>query len=257
MKNRGKQLDLLVTFSLFIISAFVSFKLNLKPLTGSFLYLLIPSIYLSLRERKNYKKIFWAVLLLGGVLGFVFDFIEVFNKAWITNRLVLPWKIFGALPVDDLIGFLLMTLLIVVFYEHFIDDEKDRRISPHLIPTLIPSLLIALSVIILFPLRPDIFNIPYAYLYGGIAVIAFPVFYCIRRPKLISKFLKVAASFFVVWFIAEIVVLKTGGWYFAGEYIGTVHVFGVTFPFEELFFWMMFYAASMVAYYERVIDDER
>ena len=257
MKNRGKQLDLLVTFSLFIITAFVSFKLNLKPLTGSFLYLLIPSIYLSLRERKNYKKIFWAVLLLGGVLGFIFDFIETFNKAWITSRLVLPWKIFGVLSVDDFIGFLLMTLLIVIFYEHFIDDEKDRRISPHLIPTLIPSLLIALSIIIFFPLRPDIFNVPYAYLYGGIAVIAFPIFYCIRRPELISKFLKVAASFFMIWFVAEIVVLKTGGWYFAGEYIGTVHVFGVTFPFEELFFWMMFYAASMVAYYERVIDDER
>lgn len=210
-----------------------------------------------IREGKNYKKIAIAVLLIGGIFGFIFDFIETFNKAWIVDRLVFPWKVFGVLPIDDIVGFLLMTLFVVVFYEHFLDDEKNKRISPSLIFALAPSLLVTFAVVIVFLIKPNILQMPYAYFYGGLIAISFPVLYIFFRPHLLSKFLKIAAFFFIIWFVAEIVAIKTGGWYFPGNYIGNVSVFGVSFPFEELFFWMMFYAASISAYYEKMIDDER
>jgi len=63
--------------------------------------------------------------------------------------------------------------------------------------------------------------------------------------------------FFFVWFLAEIVVLKTAGWTFPGQYIGMVTILGVTFPLEELFFWMLWYSVTIISYYEFFLDDQK
>jgi len=254
---KKKKIDLLIL--LLLLGGGFGFTLvfNLKPLTGSILFLLIPSLYLAWRERKNFLKIFWAVFIFGGLFGFIFDFIQTFNKAWVVERLVMPWKILGIMPVDDLLGFLLMTLFIVVFYEHFLDDEKNRKISKNLIWSLVPALFAIGVIVILFLINPNFLRISYAYLVGGITAIIFPIFLSFYKPRLIPKFLKIGGFFFFVWFVAEIVALKTGGWIFPGEYLINVEVFGVSFPFEELFFWTLFYAAWVVSFYEFFVDDMR
>lgn len=202
-------------------------------------------------------KIFLAVLIFGGLFGFVFDLIETLNKAWVVERLVFPWKILGILPFDDILGLFLMTLFIVVFYERFIDDEKDRKISKNIIFALIPSILATIAIVVIFKVNPGALIIPYAYLVGGIAAIIPLIILIIYKPKLFPKFVFIAVPFSIIWFIAEIVTLKTGGWIFLGQYVGTVTVFGLIFPFEELFFWMMMYAASVISYYEFFLDDLR
>ncbi len=256
MKKINKRFDLFITFLLFGIATTLWLFFNLKPLTGGALSVLLPSIYLMAREKKNTLKIFLAVVIFGGLYGFVFDFIQTFNKAWLVERLVIPWKILGVLPVDDIIGFFLMTLFIVVFYEHFIDDEKNRRISKNLVWALIPSILATIAVVLMFLYVDKKFlTIPYVYLVGGIAAMIAPIVLSFYKPKLLPKFLLMSAFFFVIFFVAELVTLKTGGWVFLGEYIGKVTVFGLSFPFEELLFWMMIYAATVVSYYELFVDD--
>jgi len=42
--------------------------------------------------------------------------------------------------------------------------------------------------------------------------------------------------------------------YPGNNYVGWVNLFGITFPIEELLFWMLFYAASLVSYYELAVD---
>jgi len=253
----NKKIDLAVSFLLFGAAAIVSLIFNLKPLVEGTLCCLIPSIYLILRERKNFLKIFWAVIIFGVIFGTIFDFIETFNKAWVVTRLVFPWKIFGVLPVDDILGFMLMTLFIIVFYEHFLDDEKNPKISNNLKWALIPSLLILAFVLIVYLINPNLLEISYVYLLGGTLAIIFPIAMSLYKSRFLGKFLKLSAFFFIIWFILELVALKTEGWIFPGEYIGRVEIFGLAFPLEELFFWMMFYAATIVSYYEFFIDDKK
>ncbi|MCX6702943.1 MAG: hypothetical protein NTW60_03705, partial [Candidatus Wolfebacteria bacterium] len=213
------------------------------------------SLYLIVREKKNLSKVFWGVLVFGVLWGFVFDFLETFNKAWIVGRLVFSQRIFGILPVDDIIGYALMTLFVIIFYEHFLDKSKGKSLSGNLIWGILPFLLVVICILVFFPFYPDLFKIPFVYLLGGfIAVIptAVMIFY---KPDLLPRFFKIAAFFFLVWFTSEFIALKTGGWYFPGQYIGEVKIFGVAFPFEELFFWMMLYASSISAYYEFFLDD--
>ncbi len=254
----NKKLDLFITFILSAIALALWLFFNLKPLIGAAFFTLLPSIYLIKREKKNILKIFLATVIFGGLFGFLFYFIETLNKAWSITHLVIPWRILGILPLDDVITFFLMTLFVVVFYEHFIDDEKNKQISKNLLWALVPSILATITLVLLFLFSGKrFFLIPYAYLVGGIATITFPIVFIFYKPKLLPKLLSTAAFFFVILFIAEIVALKTGGWVFPGEYIGKVTVFGVTFPFEDLFFWVILYAASIVSYYEFFIDDMR
>lgn len=258
MKKINKRFDLFITFILLVIAAAGWLFLNLNPLIGGALFTLFPSVYLIKREKKNILKIFLATVIFGGLFGFVFYFIETLNKAWSIGRLVIPWKILGVLPIDDLLTFFLMTFFVVVFYEHFIDDEKNKRISKNIIWALTPSILATIAVVLLFLFtNKRFFMISYAYLIGGIAAITPPIVLSFYKPRLLSKLLSTAASFCIILFIAEIVALKTGGWVFLGEYIGKVSVFGITFPLEELFFWIILYAASIVSYYEFFVDDMR
>lgn len=254
----NKKFDLLLVIFLVVLGCFLTVLFNLKPLTGGFVSLLPPALYLIFRKKKNLKKIFWAVAIFGILFGFIFDFIVTLNEGWIVTRLVFPFRLFGFYPLfDDILGFMLMTLIIVVFYEHFLDDENNKRISKNLIRALvIPSIALTIMLIIYF-IDPDWLQIPYVYLIAGIAAIIFPLSIAWSKPRFLEKFLAVVAFFFGVWFLAELAALKTGSWIFPGQYIGRVEVFGLVFPFEELFFWMLFYAATVVAYYEHYVDDAR
>jgi hypothetical protein len=50
--------------------------------------------------------------------------------------------------------------------------------------------------------------------------------------------------------------VRLGYWAYPGtQYIGSVTLFGTTFPFEELFFWMLFYAPTLVAFYELFVSN--
>lgn len=253
---KGRHLDFLVVTLSFVVLTSAAFIFNLKPLIASFIILVIPSAYLMLREPKPVAKILWPVFLFGGLLGFVFDLAETFNRAWVMERLVFPQKVLGVVPVDDILGFLFMVLFIVVFYRHFLDRESGNKLSANLGWGIGASLLaFAGSIGIFFAVEPDMLRIPYAYLAGGILAVAFPAFVVIRNPRLVPKLLRLAAFFFFVWFAAEVIALKTGGWSFPGEYVAMVPFFGVSIPFEEVLFWMLLYAPAVAAYYEFFIDD--
>ena len=254
----NKKIDLAVVAFLIIVGSLIALFLSLKPLTGGIVGFLPAVLYLFLRERKNLKKISWAVIIFGVIFGFIFDFIATLNDAWIVTQVVFPWRLFGFYPlIDDIIGFILMTLIIITFYEHFLDDEKDSKVSKNLLFALVPTSIVLVVILVLYTINPFLLEIPYIYLVTGFLAIIFPIFAVLCKPALLGKLLKTAAFFFFVWFIAELVALKTGGWIFPGQYIGKVEIFGLMFPFEELFFWMLFYASTIVAYYEFFIDDKQ
>jgi uncharacterized membrane protein len=252
-----KQIDFLVIVGILIAAAWASILFHLKPLTGSFFYLVLPSIYLMLRKRKNYRKIFWSVVILGLILGFTFDFLAEFNGAWRVTSLVIPYRVFGVEPVDNVLGYVIMVLFMVTFYEHFIDDERNRRISKKASQLFLMVVVATILLVAAYLGNRTTLEISHMYLKAGLTILLLFIIYAFRHPKMLVKFSMLAFFFFPVWLVAEVVVLKNGGWYFAQQYIGWVTIFGVTFPFEELFFWMMCYAVTMIAFYEHFIDDEK
>jgi len=258
----GKRLDLLVMIGfLGLGSLYAYLTRNLffgKPLFVFVVYTVLPSIYLGLREKKNWKKITIVTLLLGGIFAFFLDFIAEFTLSWsVVSRVFTP-KILGVVPADNMLAYMMMTLATTVFYEHFLDDEKDPRISSNLIFGIVPGVVAVGLLLVIYFACPGLLHQRYPYLCLGLAAIIPPIIIAKEKPKLIRKMVTTAFYFFVMYFIIELFAVDYGWWIYTGDnYIGWLTIFGRTFPFEEFFFWMMFYAASLVSYYELFIDDLR
>jgi Na+/proline symporter len=126
----------------------------------------------------------------------------------------LPWKLFGFWPVENLFGYAFMTLFVVVFYEHFLDDERDPRLSRRHAKLFLFALVVVAAMIIAYALDPLALQFSHAYVYGGIAAILFPIMFGIYNPKIIPKFATLTAFFFLVWLLLEIVGVRLGNWAF-------------------------------------------
>lgn len=217
--------------------------------------LILPVIYLGLRKKKNWPKIFVSTLVFGGIFGFIFEFVMEYNRAYSVVSTLFPFKVFGVMPIDNVLGHMMMTCLTVTFYEHFIDREKHHSISKNLWHAVLPGVAAVAIIIITFFVKPDVLTMRYPYLYGGIAAISAPLYLAYKRPQFIRNMAETAAYFFFFYFIIELFAVNLKYWIYPGNnYIGWVTFMNITFPFEELFFWMLFYAATLVSYYELFVD---
>jgi hypothetical protein len=257
MKN--KRIDFLVVVILLILGASLAYFFNPGNFVFGFLYLGIPSFYLLWRKKENYKKIGWGLLIFGVLFGSIFDFIGSLNNAWSTERILMKPFVIGGWPIENVVAYLWMTLFILVFYEHFLDNKSHSRLSKKHSSLFIFSLLVLIFVFLAYSANYSALRFHHFYLYTGFAAILFPILFAFYNPKIIPKFATLAFFFFFVWLALEVVGVKNQNWFFpaAGDFVGTVTLFGAHFPFEEVFFWFMWYPAVIVAYYEYFIDDQK
>lgn len=109
----------------------------------------------------------------------------------------------------------------------------------------------------MFFLNKEKLNFKYSYL-----TIALPTFLPLAygifvRPKLFSKIIKIAPFFFSLFLLYELTALYLGQWYFLGNYIGNIKIAGLSFPFEEFFFWVIISSPTVIVIYEFFVDDEK
>jgi hypothetical protein len=240
MKINPKKIDLLVVVVIIILSTFLILKFDLKFLITGVLYLFAPSLYLLLRRTWDLKNILIASSA-SIIPGFIFSFLHTINGSWYIpqGQLIIPYRFFGVLPVDEIIWYFLFTFGITTFYEHFIEKEATKIVSKKFKYAFFVSSIVLAGVLLLYLIIPNILEIKYSYLFFSLIFII-PLLYLItKKPFFINKFSKIAVFFFFVFFVCELVAVKTGQWIFPGEYIGMVHFFGLSFPFEEFFFWII------------------
>lgn len=259
----GKKLDLLVLLGFtglefIIIYLFRNLFIG-RPLIVFAFLTVATTVYLGLREKKNWKKILLGTLILGPIFGFFLEFICEYTLAYSVTSRVFESKILGVLPLDNLIGHAEMVLLTIVIYEHFVDDEKRREISSNILFSILPALFAITVLLGVYFTKPDfLLRLNHPYFYLGLVAITPPVLLAIKKPNMIKKMIITASYFFVLYFVMEMYAVSYDWWVYTGDnYIGWLTIFGRTFPLEEFFFWIMFYAASLVSYYEIFIDDLR
>src|SRR5437868_2192078 len=90
--NTKKKLDLLVVFLLIFAAAFVSTYFRIDLIFSVFLYLGAPSLYLWMRERKNWKKILSASVVIGVLLGMAYNLVAEFTDAYATHYKLFPFN---------------------------------------------------------------------------------------------------------------------------------------------------------------------
>ncbi len=218
--------------------------------------LVCPSIaYLGYRRKKPWKKLLYATVIFGGLFGFFFEFIQEFNRSYSVISRIFP-KILDTVPPDNVLGHMLMVLFMLTFYEHFINKHTSNRISPRIkYGALLGGICIAITLI-LFYTQPSLMRLDYPYAYLGLIAIL-PLFvYGYRHPKLAYQLVLMMPFFFYLYLLTEILAVRYSWWIYPGaHYIGHVQIFSESFPFEELFFWMLLYAPAVTAYYKIFMDN--
>lgn len=258
-QKKNKIIDLVVLVVIILISVPVVLVFKVRPLISSIYFFIIPSLYLLIRKPRNIKRVLVGTFLIGTVFGFIYDFLNIYNHSWTESvqQLVFKYKFFSILPIDHIIWFFFWALIIISFYEHFLERENSSKISHNFKYILIFSAVFIGVTLFLFFVSPNKISIKYSYFWLTLPTII-PILLCfLKKPKLLKKIVKVAPYFICLFLAYELTAVYLGQWYFPGFYIGNIELAGLRFPLEELFFWIILSSTVVICLYEFFVDDEK
>ncbi|HEX5448252.1 MAG TPA: hypothetical protein VFW90_03595 [Candidatus Saccharimonadales bacterium] len=253
-KTRKEGIAFLVLWP--IVAAFASWVFPSNFFESSILFFAVPGVYLSWRNPPAIKSAL-AFSSIFTVAGTGIDYAAVQDKTWSVPT-IFPFRIGGAVAVEDVVWFFLLTYMIIAYFEFFYDHLHHKTLGKRM-PYLYLITLITLGCYALLSLTVGhAYDISYFYLKSGLVLGFFPVLGLLFEfPRLISTFFKTAPYFIAVCFIEEIVGLHGGYWSFPGShFIGWVQFGRYRFPFEEFFFWIILFSSTILAYFE-IFDDNR
>lgn len=257
-RKKGKYIDVILLLAFPLFSAFISYTFRANLFIATMLFFGLPAAYLSIKAKKEAIKQTAIFTLFTVPVMIVFDYLAALDKVRLVPS-IFPVRLYGVVPLEEIIFGALLVYNIVLFYEYFIDKGKNKYKSGRLKYFAFGGASILLLSLVFFSAIPEALQIRYLYLKVGVLFILLPaVAFLSFFPKLISKFVRAGGYFFVLAFLFELTALKLHYWSFPGEhFIGWVEVFGYRFPFEEFFFWFILFAVALLSYYEFFADDTK
>ncbi|HLC73573.1 MAG TPA: hypothetical protein VJH20_02970 [Candidatus Nanoarchaeia archaeon] len=255
---KKKKIDLIILLLYPAFASLISIIFEVNTFFSILVFFGIPSLFLSLKLRKYILKNIYVSAIAGIFFLPIIDYIAHITKTWFIPSM-FDFRILGQISIEFFLFATLNVYFVVAFYQYFLEEHlisKSNKNMKYLV-------FIIVGLLILFPLlfvfNPIYLQIPYFYLiFGAISILIPIILVLLKFPILYAKFFKAAAYFFFLSITYEITALKLGLWEFPGnQFIGWVEIFGVRFPFEELFFWIILGAMAVLSYYEFFDDDRK
>ena len=258
MKIRKRDLIIILLWP--ILAAILSLAFKTSLMVSLFLFMGVPSIYLSFINKYAIKKSLIFSIALSIPIGIIVDHVMEQTGGWF-----LPYSAFGSFRIlnyaslEQIIWLFFYFYFIIMFYETFLEEECSCQPRISKLKPLIIGAYAFLGLFALFHfLKPEALEINYFYLKFGL-IFALPpiILMLLKFPSLYSKIFRAGAYFFYFSFIYEITALQLGQWSFpaANQLIGYINIFGLEFPYEELVFWIILGAICTLVYYEFFDDD--
>ncbi len=252
-QKRKETIELTIFLLWPIIAAVSSFATKANLLASVLIFYGLPSLYLSYKMKENIKNAAIFSLIAGILPVIMIDYLGHITKAWVVPVSILPWRVFGVVTLEVIVWSIGALYVTVMFYEYFLERHITHKlVTPRLKYLLI--IIIALFSVFLAKVltSPQAVHIPHFYMWFGLIFILLPIIAeGVNSPQHLTKFFKAQAYFFYLNVIYEITALKQGWWFFPGqEFIGWVSISGVTFPLEELFFYIMLMVLALLTYFE-------
>ena len=259
--DKKQRIDLVILLLWPIISTLISFALKIDNVTSIILFLGMPCIYLTIKAKSHVFKSLYFALPVSIIAMLSIDYIAQKSGSWeMYPNSILPFKFFSIVTFEVVLWAFLSIYFIIMFYEYFIHHEfVKRNWNPKMRYLLVLATLFMLVFVFFYATNPEFLKIPYFYMIWGIILLLIPfLLQTFSYPKITQKMFFPMAYFFYFNFIYEVTALKLGWWTFPGQhFIGYVGLFGVSFPLEELLFWIILFAVSIVSYYEYFDENEK
>jgi len=258
--KKKMSVDLVVLLLWPIIAALVSYFFKVNLFVSILIFFIPPVFLLSIRMKNHILKALLFSLVSGIPIILVIDYLGQLNQQWTISASVFAFKFFGVVTIELVSWIVLNMYFVILFYEYFLDNHVQYSPWNKRMNTFV-MIFIGIFVIFTFFLIyfPIFLKFSYFYLISNIVVAFIPAMIILAiYKKLIPKVIKVIVYFFYFSFIYEIVALKLQWWGFPDSlFIGWIHVFGISFPVEELLAWFIALALITVCLYEFFADDRK
>lgn len=268
--KKSKQFDLLALIFIPIAVALFSIMFKTGFLLSTVLFFGIPSIYLSLKNKKAIKKSFLFSALFSIPFTLILDYLISVDDGWQIITTLFPIKLFGIVALEQFIWAFLWVFYIIMFYEYFLDKKEKKSIlslfkrnksviTPKMkvFSKFIYLVLLIFSFLAIF--YPSILVISYSYVILGTILGVIPLtMFLLYFPNFLDRFLKMTVYFLLVAILVEYVGLQLNHWDFPGDnFLGKLLFFGHLIPFEEVFIYFILSTGGVLSYYEFFEDDLR
>ena len=255
----SKKIDIIFLILSPVFASITSLLLKTNFMISTLLFFGIPAIYLSFRNKHTVEKSLTFSILAIMIIGPFLDYMALKSNAWYVPSTVFPFRIFGIVPIEDMIWGMFLVYNIVMMYEHFLDKGKHNLKDTNLKYFIFIMIFIAMVFFLLYYFNPKSLKIPFFYLKFGLGFVVLPaVSFLTFFPRLLSKFVKISTYIFIQGIMFKLTGLSLNHWGFGdGEYIGWISFGNLRFPLEEFIFYIILFATCVLSYYEFFDDDRK
>jgi len=219
----------------------------------SIIIVLIPPSFLNFYWLKNARA---RVLVFSLVALFLFappvELMARLKDVWDVSS-IFP-RILGLIPLENMLFAFLNFFWGLSFYEYFINNDRPGKINKNF--KYLIDLFLAFSVIVFFLYFYNRSIIGANYFTIAVIVLIIPMTWLFfKKPSLIKKTIIPTLFFAIVFFVYELVSLKVGSWFWPGEYLFPVRIWGEIFPLDDVIIWYFLSTPALIFGYEFFADD--
>jgi hypothetical protein len=219
----------------------------------SILIVLVPPAVINFLWLKHSRgKVFWFSLLTTLLFAPPVEVMARVANAWDVQS-ILP-RILGIAPLENILFAFLNFFWVLSFYEYFVDRDKKEVLSKNFKWIVYLYLMLLISVGILFFFFPSVVGVNYHIL--AIIILIIPgslIFF--KRPDLLRKTITPTLFFAFVFCVYEIISLLIGSWWWPGDYLFPLTIFGHIFPLDDVIIWYFLSTPVLIGGYEFFVDD--
>lgn len=248
-----KKTNLIIYFILYVIFASILVWF-LKPIYLVTLLLVIgvPTItnYFILNHSKRKIIIFslFATFLFAPAIELMCRLANVWDV-----QTIFP-KIFGLMPLENLLFAFFNFVWVLSFYEYFIDKNTKDKISKKMKYIVMLFILFFAITFVLFFYDANLITLNYHEM--SLLFLIFPaIIMAFREPSILKKTIMPTIFFCVIFFVYEFVAIHIGNWWWPGNYLFPINLYGNIFPLDDIIFWYILSTITLILGYEFFVDD--
>lgn len=241
-------IDIFVLSGTILLAFILSLTFEVSYFVVILLFFGIPCLWLSIRRKEDIKAAALFAILFGAPLAIAGDYLGIVNGTWIIPSSIFPVRIFSHVPIEDVLLVILFVYDVVMLSALLEAKRLGMLRVKRLVLTGMTLCLLALSISMI---PAAYLFIPYAYFWIGMCIMVIPILLVLRKRILLPALSRLTVCVFVPLLVFEALGLLQGYWQFSsGEYIGWVNIFSLSFPIEELVFWIILAGPAFICFLE-------
>ncbi len=249
MRRRDK---VLILGAYVLVASLIILILKPRYLYSIFIVLVPPTVVNFIWLKNSRKKIFAFSLASTVLFAFAVELVSQLAGAWDVDSL-LP-RVFGIIPPENILFAFINFFWVLSFYEYFVDLDYGAKINPKFKYLILIFSIFSAIVFSLFFFSPAKVAMDYALVALVVLIIPSLIIFS-KNPKLIKKTFLPVVFFSFVFFVYECAALIIGNWWWPGNYLWTVNLFGNVFPIDDVVIWYILSTIALIGGYEFFMDD--